>query len=219
MTEILCFRFRGFSWDIVVQLRELWAVKTDPSVVEMRSCCLEADAAVFGNSPDVWRPAGTPHAAAPPCSHTASTSPLSSYAYHPHRLPRRTPHLLVVVHHAPAAHWQNTPAERRRERERGGWETREGLKQEEVLWVSSTTWSLYGGRGTRAAGLDTEVRWYMSEWANKHKGSIWQRGVYRRYDPGSSVWVIYRSFMTYHIAKHWTHVNVAKRQVNNLHKQ
>lgn len=58
---------------------------------------------LFGHADDAGRrPAGAPHAAAPP------RSPLSD---HPARLPRRTPHLLAVVQHAPAAHRQNASAE------------------------------------------------------------------------------------------------------------
>lgn len=62
---------------------------------------------LFGHPDDAgWRPAGTPHTAAPP----SSTSTLS--ASHPTWLPRWTPHLLVVIEHTPAAHGQYSPAGR-----------------------------------------------------------------------------------------------------------
>lgn len=69
------------------------------------------DLLLFGHADDARRsPAGAPDAAAPPGAHaSAAPSPLSSHQ--PTCLTCRTAHLLAVVQHAAAAHWQNSPAE------------------------------------------------------------------------------------------------------------
>ncbi len=84
---------------------------------------------LFGHANDAgWRSAGTPHAAAPACSYTTTTSSLSSNSsYQPACLPRRTPHLLAVVQHAPTAHWQYTSAEK---------ETQVQAENKQLKWLT-----------------------------------------------------------------------------------
>lgn len=112
---------------------------------------------LFGHADDAgWRPAGTPHAAAPPTSD--ATSPLHPNASHPTRLPRRTPHLLVVVQHAAGAHRQDTPAERRRHTQQG--EIKDGGGGSVCRNRKKNSWFWKG---------DIEVRCYVSDWTFRLK--------------------------------------------------